>query len=301
MGLFSSGSKSARKTKAKIMAEAKRAKDASQAALTEGRDLGVGAINTGVQQAGDAYGLGNQQAIQALQQGGQAALGRLDPIAQYGYGAMDRINQGSTAQGFASNIEDLRTGGSLNPLIAENRRNLEAELSAQGLGRSGYGITEMSQLPIETIMGIENQLQGRNMGLAGLSMPAINAQAQTDYNMGAGVSGLESQYGQTMGNLYGNQGSSLADLYNQYGQGVSGLEQNLGQMNIGALQGYQQAKAAGQSNLLGTLGTVAGLAAAPFTGGLSMALPALMGGGTSPVNLNPSAGAAPGTYTGINY
>jgi len=94
------------------------------------------------------------------------AIGRLDPVAQTGLGALQALEAGATPEGFVSNVQNLQNSGVLAPLIESNQRDLEAQLAAQGLTRSGIGVQELSQIPIETILGIEGNLQNRQGQLA---------------------------------------------------------------------------------------------------------------------------------------
>ena len=69
----------------------------------------------------------------------------------------------------------------------------------------------------------------------------------------------------------------------QEGQSYLGQNNQLGSIENNRIQGVQAAKAQGQSNIMSTAGAVAGLVAAPFTGGASLGMTASslkgMGGG----------------------
>ena len=178
------------------------------------------------------------------------SLGSLSPLVDAGIGSLGKLQSGATAGGFANNIEALRTGGALDPLIAENRRNLEAELSAQGLGRSGYGITEMSQLPIETIMGIESQLYGREGNIAGRTLPSLMAKAELESGFGTQMAANRLGYGQGLSALESGLGSDLANIDITRGQNLADIERGIGSSLSSGILAKAQAQAAdrGQFN-----------------------------------------------------
>lgn len=184
----------------------------SKQLLDDGRIASLRALQNGKNGAQTALLLGNTRAENELGENYGLARQQLQPLADLGMGAMERLNYGSTAEGFASNVNNLLDGGALAPLIAENQRNLEAELAAQGLTRSGAGIRDLSQLPIETIMGIEGMLQGRNSEVASYGLPAVTNQAQ-----------LYTQEGDALASLWSNGGINAANIESGYGQGSAGL------------------------------------------------------------------------------
>lgn len=104
----------------------------------------------------------------------------------------------STATGYSSELMNLMQGGGLDPLINERRRGLESALAAQGLTRSGAGVTEMAQLPIDLVMGIEQNLYGRKGGLADLSL-----------GRGAGLADMTTNYHSNLASSYSGLGQDM--------------------------------------------------------------------------------------------
>ena len=89
--------------------------------------------------AGAASAKAMERARGELEQGALNAIMR----SQTGFGGARKVLRPlSTTEGYTSRIMDLMKGGALAPMIEENRQNLLAELSSQGLTRSGAGIKE---------------------------------------------------------------------------------------------------------------------------------------------------------------
>lgn len=90
----------------------------------------------------------------------------LQPFINAGMPALQQQVGGSTAGGFASNIRDLLSGGSLDPLVESRSNTIRDILSSQGLTRSGEGLQELAAVPTETAFGIEQMLNQRQGNLA---------------------------------------------------------------------------------------------------------------------------------------
>ncbi len=220
-------------------------------ALTTGRDQSLADITGAGGLSREALSGSMGLSRDALAGGLESATGTLQPLADIGMGALDYLQAGATPGGYASNIEQLRTGGSLDPLIAENRRNVESELAAQGLTRSGSGITELSQIPIETIMGIESNLYGRQGGVANYGLPAVSNIAQLQSQYGTNLANLERGYGQDVAGLETGIGRSLADINTGFAAPMANLEYGYGQDVGGTRQSLQNLIGQGQQNLYG--------------------------------------------------
>lgn len=168
--------------------------------------IGITDTGSGAQAAARA---GEASAAQALQARGAVTQAQANAqsalYSGFGQGmkTLRPLVAGGTPQGFSSNIMELMQGGALDPLISENRRNLMGELSAQGLTRSGAGIQELSQLPINTIMGIEGDLYGR-------SSNALGNIANLQTGLAQQVAGGQRQYGQQLSNIFTGQGQDQA-------------------------------------------------------------------------------------------
>jgi len=112
----------------------------------------------------------------------------------------------------------------------------------------------------------------RSAASKGMLLSGPQTQALTKYGQGL----ADNTYNQYMSNLFGlsGQGQNAAGMVGQFGQNTAN---QIGQYDLmggqataqgimNAYQGQQQ----GTQNLLGGLGSLAGIVAAPFTGGLSL-------------------------------
>ncbi|MEE8289717.1 MAG: hypothetical protein V3R25_09935 [Nitrosomonadaceae bacterium] len=225
--------------------------DASQRQYTAGAAENIQSLGLGRDRAVEELNFGRSQGLSditgaaglardALGGGRDLAVGALQPLADASYGALGYLQEGATPGGYAANVENLRTGGALNPLIAENRRNLESELAAQGLTRSGQGITDMSQIPIQTLMGIEGDLYGRQGNIYQSGLPAISNIAQLESQYGRDLGSLEMGVGQDLAGINTSFAPMLADVEYGYGQQEGAINQNLrNQLGQGVL-GYHE-------------------------------------------------------------
>lgn len=249
--------------------DSKKAIQRALAATREARDKAVGHLGTsykganqylqqGTEQGAGYFQQGAQDASNEMRLGNQQAYGILDPAAQAGMGALNNLYASATPEGYAANIQNLSQGGVFDPLVAQNRRTLQSELAAQGLTRSGSGMSQMSQIPLNTLMGIEGSLSNRLVNTAQLGLPSLSAQAQMAMNTGTGLSNIASGLGTNLGNLYAQQGSNLANLQSQYGQNLANVELGQGTNEQAAHLGTQQAQAAGQQGNQQMLGSVLG-------------------------------------------
>ena len=178
-----------------------------------------------------AEAAGRVSAEQARKARAELKKGYRDSVGylQSGYDSAEQLMYPTaTPEGYVSTLQNLISGGGLDPLIAERRGNVMAELAAQGLTRSGAGITELAQIPLDVAMGIEGTAYGRGGNLA---------------------------------NLYTGRGSALADLTTGYRKNRANIYTGQGQDQASAILAGQQAAAAGQSgmnNLIGRGLTAAG-------------------------------------------
>lgn len=205
------------------------------------RQAGIVSANQ-ARKAKVALGRGLGQSRENLTGATGQAIGTLQPLANIGLGGAQQFAQGATTGGFTGNIMDLLQGGGLDPLIAENRRNVLGELSSAGLTRSGPGIEQLSQIPVETAFGIEQMLSGRQGQTAQFGLPAISGIANFQQGLGTNLANLNTGFSQNLVNILTNQGQQ---------QGA-------------AILGGQQAEAAERGNLASLLGSGIGAAGMIF-------------------------------------
>lgn len=145
----------------------------------------LGAPSQAGSRAGAAQAAGKQQGIETLTR-------ELSPFRDAGLQGLEGILQGSTAQGFGANLQELLSGGALQPLVAERGRAVQGQLAAGGLTRSGAGLQAAAAVPTDLALQIEQMLNQRQGGLAETGFQAASG-------IGGGVAGLQAGIGRDIG------------------------------------------------------------------------------------------------------
>ncbi len=145
----------------------------------------LGAPSQAGSRAAAAQVAGKERGIETLTQ-------ELSPFRDAGLQGLEAFQQGSTAQGFGANLQELLSGGALQPLIAERGRAVQGQLSAGGLTRSGAGLQAAAAVPTDLALQIEQMLSGRQGGLAETGFQAASG-------IGGGVAGLQAGIGRDIG------------------------------------------------------------------------------------------------------
>lgn len=158
--------------------------------------MGFGDKNAG----GDAAGLqaqANLQGIEEIKRQFGITQENVDPFIQAGQGALPDVQQGATAGGFGQRLQDIFSGGALDPLLEERTRAAQGQFAAGGLTRSGAGVRGVADISSQLGFDIEQLLFGRQQGLAG---QGVNSALQL------GSLGQGSAQGQA--NLFSNTGAA---------------------------------------------------------------------------------------------
>ena len=218
---------------------------------------------------GDSYdmlGAGYQGAGQAINQGYGAAIGGFDPYAKIGMQGFQDYAYGSTPQGYGQNIMALT--GAAQPLVDQRMNIMQRAQGGLGLSRSGFGMNEMADLPMEVLMGLEQQMSGRQrdigqtgygaqQGISGLQQGEGDIMAQLMQQYGQQGAGIRTQYGSDAANLKLGEGSNILQLMSMLG--AQGLE-----AEIARKAGKRSAGAADKAligSALGAAGQIGGAAA----------------------------------------
>ncbi len=139
---------------------------------------------------------GLQQAIQQLMQmQGQGP----SAFTQAGLGALEGVQQGSTIGGFGDRLNQIIGGDQFQGLVGERQRGLQGQLAAGGLTRSGTAIEAASAIPTDLAFQLENQLFGRQSGLAGMGFQGEQAGIGRDFGLNAQIAALLGGQGQVRG------------------------------------------------------------------------------------------------------
>lgn len=234
-----------------------------QAASQEARGVQEGLFDVSAGEIGAQQGQLRQD---FLRQQGQTEQG-FNPFIQAGQQALGQVQQGATGAGFNQRLQDIIGGGTFQSLRDEQERAARGQFAAAGLTGSGGAIQDVSQISPTLALQLENQLFGRQQGLASQGFQGVQQRGALGNQLTLGQGGLAS--GLT-GLLTGQRQGLGRDI-------ASGITGTASQADaISATQ--QQAKAARQSQLLSLAGTAFGaVAGGPI--GASLANRFIGGGG----------------------
>lgn len=179
-------------------------------------------IGQGFGEAGEIVRGGRAQSREDfLRQRGQTEAG-FDPFIQAGQGALGELQRGSTAQGLNEILQQITGGGTFQALQDLQRRGAEGQLSASGLGGSGLGVQQLSQIGPQLALQLAGNLRGRQEFLSGQGFQGVsqrgqlgNQLTQGQGQLGFGFTGLEA-------GLRERLGLAQAEL----SQGLGGIEAN---------------------------------------------------------------------------
>lgn len=188
-----------------------------------------GAASQAGSRAGAAQAAGKQQGIETLTQ-------ELSPFRDAGLQGLAGFQQGSTAEGFGANLEELLSGGALQGLVQERGRAVQGQLAAGGLTRSGAGIQAAAAVPTDLALQIEQMLSQRQGGLAETGFQAARG-------IGGGVAALQSGIGQDIGS------GIVTDA-----QAKAGQQQQLFQLATTAASFFSDPKLKTNTKVIGHIG-----------------------------------------------
>lgn len=117
-----------------------------------------------------------------------------DPFIQAGTRQLPGLERGATVGGLDETLAQIFSSDTFGALRDERTRAVQGGLSAGGLTRSGTATRELSQIPVDIGLQLEQLLTGRSQQLAGQGLGAAS-------NLGS----LRGQAGGQIGNLLGGQ------------------------------------------------------------------------------------------------
>jgi len=219
------------------------AREERQAGLAAGLRADQGLFNVTGQEFADQQG---QLREDFLRQRGQTEAG-FSPFIQAGEGAIAGLERGSTAGGLNEILAELIGGGQFQALQDIQRREAQGQLSASGLGGSGLGVEQLSQIGPRLALQLAGDLRGRQSELAQFGFQGVERR---------GAQGNQ---------LFGTQGQLSSGLTRQLG----GLREGLANRRFAGLTGRGEASARTRedqlaadaqkrADIFGTVGTIAG-------------------------------------------
>lgn len=146
--------------------------------------------------AAAAANAGIDKGISELQAQFSQSQEAFQPFIDAGANAFAGVQQGSTAGGLGERLAEIFGGGALNPLIDERTRAAQGQLTAGGLTRSGTALEQISAIPQDIGLAIENLLFGRQSGISDQGFAGVQNVAALGADKARGVSGGFTQQGQ---------------------------------------------------------------------------------------------------------
>jgi len=129
--------------------------------------------------SGEIGGAQGQLREDFLRQQGQTEAG-FDPFIQAGQGALGELQRGSTAQGLNEILQQITGGGTFQALQDLQRRGAEGQLSASGLGGSGLGVQQLSEIGPQLALQLAGNLRGRQEFLSGQGFQGVSQRGQLE-------------------------------------------------------------------------------------------------------------------------
>ena len=138
----------------------------------------------------------NNKAIAEQQRQFDITQKNFDPFIQAGTNALPDVIEGTSAQGLDARLAEIFNTGIFGSLVDERTRGVEGALSAGGLTRSGTAVQELSAVPQDVGLAIEQLLTDRSTNLAGNGQNAVSGLGNLGAQNSQGIAALLSQIGQ---------------------------------------------------------------------------------------------------------
>jgi len=190
-----------------------------------GRGLGFSSSNAGGR-AAEKIEEANRKAIDFLKEQFGLSEEQLAPFLETGLEGFERFADASTPEGFDDLIGRISGTDTFGNLLNLRKRGVESALATGGLSRSGAAVEELSQLPVDIALQIEQAVTGRSGSLGDIGFSTATNLSGLRQNLGSQVGGLEQEIGRALagGIITDAQAQAAADenLLRTLGGGVRG-------------------------------------------------------------------------------
>lgn len=147
-------------------------------------------------QAAGVANVGAQQGIDFLKEQLGNANRRLAPFFRAGRDAIPGLVEGTTAEGLDDRLARIFRTDSFNALRDERLRDVQGQLAAGGLTRSGAALEEIANVPTNLGLQIEQMLTGRLGGLVSGGQSAATNLGGFGLSAGSAIANMLGQMGQ---------------------------------------------------------------------------------------------------------
>lgn len=161
----------------------------------------------------------------------------LQPFIGAGGQSIGRASNAATPRGLAYRLAEIMGGDVFRELSADRMRAAQGQLAAGGLTRSGAALNDVAAIGPELALAIEDQLFGRDAGLANTGLSATNSLTNTRNFTAGNVANTTLGIGQVKGQAGVNAANARAP----------------------GILTDAQSEAQGNQNLLNTATTAAGI------------------------------------------
>ena len=153
------------------------------------RGLGFSSSNAGGR-AAEIREQFNQKGIDFLKEQFGLTEEQLLPFLNLGMGGLERFSDASTVGGFDELIGQITDTDVFGNLVDKRREETLNALSSAGLSRSGVAVDEISQIPVDVALAIENALTSRSGSLGDIGFNTALTLGGQRQNLGSQVARL---------------------------------------------------------------------------------------------------------------
>lgn len=140
----------------------------------------------------------------------------LQPIIDRGQPFLESTANASTLSGFDGRLGNIMDSNTFGALRDERLDSLNMGMSQRGLNRSGAAMEEIADLDIETALGLEGLLYGREQDQSNVSLGALQSLLGSNLEIANNKSSLLGNIGQVENQGRINQGNAgLATVQNE--------------------------------------------------------------------------------------
>lgn len=133
--------------------------------------------------------------IEAITEQRDLAEERLDPFITAGQESLEALRLGATPGGFGTQLEQIRSGPGFAPLFEQRTRDIQGQLAAAGLTRSGTGARAIADTNTQLALDLANLIGGRQTNLANLGFSGATNLSQLGLGGAANIANIEAQKG----------------------------------------------------------------------------------------------------------
>lgn len=146
--------------------------------------------------AAEQIAIANQRAQTQIEEKFKETQAAFEPFITAGTEGLERFQQGATPQGLDEQLGQIFGGDLFQQLAGERRREVQGQLGAAGLTRSGTALQEVGRIPSDIGLQLSELLSGKNQFLSGQGFGATTGLENARLGVGSNISNLITNTGQ---------------------------------------------------------------------------------------------------------